>query len=847
MSAIQQLTSIRRLVIGATASVASVVVACTEHLPVGPSAFGATLAVPALPDTLVVGDLKSISALTNDGAGNAVSGLTYAWALSDSGVLGFGASESASGATRTLLAKRTGVSTVTLRLPDLRFATTNVTKRVTAVLARLQLTTARDTSVRSIGDTIVVRATGFVKSGATTVASPLSALSWTLRGTGATAMLAGGDSARVIALSNGVDTVIVAHPYCLAGARCADTALVRVSQVMRLALAAPTLSAWSFNDTVSTAATLKDLRGNGQIGTYLKFFPQAAADSAVVTVTALNGLSQPTNGSMAVSKLIAKANGIARVTVRAYSLADALIDTASISVTVRQIAVRTTVFPLQSSVTHGDSVPLRARAIDARGTVIADATVALTPVSGTLSGFWAIGSAPSAAATQHVWGDVAGVAAAANHAGAPAVTVARDTAAIQSLPAMTVVAGSDSVAKVVAVSVRTYAAVAVPSAWVRYVASGGVTTADSIQTGADGSGTVTWTAPTTVGTYRLTVLKREGALPVTAADSAGLILARRTVQVIAAAAHPTTSRVTPTDTLINAAGTTTLSLAAKDAYGNVTTTIVPADIVTTVLTGTIGAWTCASSTCTATYTAPITVGTDTVSVKLAALHTLGSPFAIRAKPGAASLAISTISASAASIVANGTATSTLTVQLKDANGNNLTATGGTVTIVKTTGPTLTLTAVTDNADGPYTATVSGTASGTATFTASLAAAALTHASNPVTVALTAGTATKLAFTTQPSASTVSDVVFAQQPVVTVQDANGNTVTGSTAAIALTLTTGDGTLAVTTTVSAVAGVATFAGLKITSLIGGANYVLTAATAGLTSATTTPAFTIVAPSF
>ena len=76
MSAIQQLTSIRRLVIGATASVALVVVACTEHLPVGPSAFGATLAVPALPDTLVVGDLKSISALTTDGAGNAVSGLT---------------------------------------------------------------------------------------------------------------------------------------------------------------------------------------------------------------------------------------------------------------------------------------------------------------------------------------------------------------------------------------------------------------------------------------------------------------------------------------------------------------------------------------------------------------------------------------------------------------------------------------------------------------------------------------------------------------------------------------------------------------------------------------------------
>jgi len=158
--------------------------------------------------------------------------------------------------------------------------------------------------------------------------------------------------------------------------------------------------------------------------------------------------------------------------------------------------------------------------------------------------------------------------------------------------------------------------------------------------------------------------------------------------------------------------------------------------VTTVLTGTIGAWTCTSSTCTATYTAPAAVGTDTVSVKLAGLHTLGSPFAIRAQPGVA---------------------------------------------------------------------------------------------------------TKLAFTTQPSASTTVNVVFARQPVVTVQDFFGNTVTGSTAAIALTLTTGNAALVGNATVSAVAGVATFAGLKITPGTG-ANYVLTAATTGLTSATTA-AFTIV----
>ena len=100
-----------------------------------------------------------------------------------------------------------------------------------------------------------------------------------------------------------------------------------------------------------------------------------------------------------------------------------------------------------------------------------------------------------------------------------------------------------------------------------------------------------------------------------------------------------------------------------------------------------------------------------------------------------------------------------------------------------------------------------------------------------------GPATKLAFTTQPGGGAVG-AVWAAQPVVKVQDADGNTV-DSSASIALAITTGTpvsggpGTLSVTTTLPAVHGVATFSGLSIDTV--GAGYQLTATSAGLAPAT------------
>ena len=114
------------------------------------------------------------------------------------------------------------------------------------------------------------------------------------------------------------------------------------------------------------------------------------------------------------------------------------------------------------------------------------------------------------------------------------------------------------------------------------------------------------------------------------------------------------------------------------------------------------------------------------------------------------------------------------------------------------------------------------------------------------VTVTNGLDIKLAFTTQPSVSTVSGVAFAQQPIVTIQDAAGNTVITATDSITLSLSTGTGTLGGTLSMNAVNGVADFSGKGVNINQTGSNKVLTASATGLTSATTTPPFTITAAS-
>jgi transcriptional regulator with XRE-family HTH domain len=107
--------------------------------------------------------------------------------------------------------------------------------------------------------------------------------------------------------------------------------------------------------------------------------------------------------------------------------------------------------------------------------------------------------------------------------------------------------------------------------------------------------------------------------------------------------------------------------------------------------------------------------------------------------------------------------------------------------------------------------------------------------NNTTGVITAGAAAKLAFTTQPGGTSYAGAALGTQPVVTVQDAGGNTVTtDNTDVVTLAIGTnpGGGTLTCTP-VQVTSGVATFAGCQIS--LGGTGYTLKATSGSLTSAT------------
>ncbi len=87
--------------------------------------------------------------------------------------------------------------------------------------------------------------------------------------------------------------------------------------------------------------------------------------------------------------------------------------------------------------------------------------------------------------------------------------------------------------------------------------------------------------------------------------------------------------------------------------------------------------------------------------------------------------------------------------------------------------------------------------------------------NSTDIVISPAAAASLVIATEPSATATAAVAFAQQPVVRVVDAFGNTVTSdSTTQITAVRAAGAGTLQGTTTVTVVNGIATFAGLNHT---------------------------------
>ena len=136
-----------------------------------------------------------------------------------------------------------------------------------------------------------------------------------------------------------------------------------------------------------------------------------------------------------------------------------------------------------------------------------------------------------------------------------------------------------------------------------------------------------------------------------------------------------------------------------------------------------------------------------------------------------SLSLSTVTASTASLVADGSSTSLITVTLKNTQGASLGKSGGVVTVSTTRG---TIGAVTDRNDGSYTATLTSSLStGAAVVSATLGGAALT---STATVNFIAGAPSLIVANGSSNGQTApAGANVPNPPSVKVTDVNGNPV------------------------------------------------------------------------
>ncbi|TYA10180.1 S-layer protein [Paenibacillus faecis] len=264
-------------------------------------------------------------------------------------------------------------------------------------------------------------------------------------------------------------------------------------------------------------------------------------------------------------------------------------------------------------------------------------------------------------------------------------------------------------------------------------------------------------------------------------------------------------------TLAAGTGKTMLTVKLKDTHGNALTT--GGDAVTLQTTGgTLGAVADkGDGTYTAALTAPRNAGTVSVSGAVNGVK-LRQTVELSVVPGPVSEATSVINVDAGTLPANGTSKATVTVCLKDAYGNPLTASAGKVLLSATAG---TLSAVTDRGDGTYSATwTAPTAAGAATVTGSIGGRAL---ASKATVSFVPGSASPAATSvlSGPDAIT-ADGVSSATVTVQARDAYGNPITQGGDRVALETTGGtlskvtdhgDGTYTATLTSSTQAGKAT----------------------------------------
>ena len=369
------------------------------------------------------------------------------------------------------------------------------------------------------------------------------------------------------------------------------------------------------------------------------------------------------------------------------------------------------------------------------------------------------------------------------------------------------------------------------------------------------SGTPTLAAVAGVATFRNLSIGRAGGGYTLSAEAAGLARATSApFDITAARASQLVFTVQPTSTTAGATISPVVEVTARDASGQ-TETSFAGNVTLTITAG--------AGTRGATLSGTTTVAASAGVATFPALKIDQSGSAYRLSATATGLAgttssFFTINAGAPTQLtftpqripgqmddpvptAGVTITPAIPVVARDALGNRVESFAGTVTVAIAKNPgggTLSGTTTV--------ATVAGVAAfndlsidRTGTGYQLLATASGLSSATSNGFVVTAGPATYLLFTVQPSTTTAGGT-FKPALRVTAFDALGNPATGFAGSVTLTITAGTGTggaaLSGTTTVAAVDGVAVFPALGIDQA--GSGYVLSAAATGLTAAASTP---------
>ena len=318
--------------------------------------------------------------------------------------------------------------------------------------------------------------------------------------------------------------------------------------------------------------------------------------------------------------------------------------------------------------------------------------------------------------------------------------------------------------------------------------------------GAAAGATVTWTvtggcgAVTTSGLFAATATNSP-TQPCAVVASAGGASVSAPVTVFGSATHISCAAAPTSIPADNANSTTTVTGTLLDANGNVvannsSTNITFSNSTPTILTADNGTEpetiTSANGVASKVYDSTTTSGTAVISLSASGLTGCNVSIATT-KPGAAAQLVAGFSPT--TIASDGSSTSKLTVNVKDANGVLVASSTDTIAVSQTSGTSV----CSIKASGSYTGSggsASGSASsgvatftiqststpGTCSFSTSDSSNTSVSSSSATLTTVITGAANKLVVTNTPSSATADNAATIVL-TVKVEDANGNVVTG----------------------------------------------------------------------